>query len=550
MKSLLCSRFLLTIFAAILPASFSAADEPAAVAEAPDSALEARASEIEAKIGREGLTLADQIRGARELRQRLWDDPHRPRYHLTTPEGFWNDINGTIYWKGRYHVFFLGRSGPDLETILSGKDTERMRETWFHASSRDLVHWIHHPPALLPVFDGSMPKGLFSGDMMDNMPVPTIIVHVPGQGTCLFTAEDDELNNWKPHPNNPVIPIEGAPPEAVIFDPCGWKEGEVYYALIGSKNRRPGYEGDSTSLFRSHDLATWEYRGPFYKSERRWTPESQDCACPDFFPLGTKHVLISHVHRPENHLQYYIGTFDKEAERFLPESHGYMSWPGGQLCGAETLLDGAGRRIFWGWIMEAGQENPAWASVATLPRVLSLGDDNTLRIEPAPELQVLRHNSRHYENLAVSGEFPLKDVSGDCLEISVIIEPDDAKEFGIKVRCSPDGEEETTIVYSPVEKTLKIGFSKSTLADIRYTWGDTEVDEQVAPFELKPGEPLRLRVFLDRSVLEVFANERQCVTQRIYPSRPDSLGVSLIARGGSVKVKALDAWDMSPTNSW
>ncbi|MFZ2643658.1 MAG: LamG-like jellyroll fold domain-containing protein, partial [Verrucomicrobiia bacterium] len=95
---------------------------------------DAMAKKIEAKIGREGLTLSDQLRGARELRQRLWNDPHRPRYHLLPPDGFWNDINGTIYWKGRYHVFFLGRLAPDLNTILSGKDSDHARETWLHAS--------------------------------------------------------------------------------------------------------------------------------------------------------------------------------------------------------------------------------------------------------------------------------------------------------------------------------------------------------------------------------------------------------------------------------
>ncbi|MCX6898844.1 MAG: GH32 C-terminal domain-containing protein [Verrucomicrobia bacterium] len=525
---------------------------------------DAMAKKIEAKIGREGLTLNDQLRGARELRQRLWNDPHRPRYHLLPPDGFWNDINGTIYWKGRYHVFFLGRLAPDRDTILSGKDSDHARETWLHASSRDLVHWIHHPPALVPVFDGSMPRGLYSGDMMDNMPVPTIIVHVPGQGTCLYTAEDDELIRWKPHPNNPVIPSSNAPPEAIIFDPCGWKDGDMHYALVGNKNKTPGYEGDSTSLFRSRDLAHWEYRGPFYKSERRWTEEYEDCACPDFFPLGGKHVLISHVHRPWNHLQYYIGRLDKKAERFLPESHGYMSWPGGSVCAPETLLDGKGRRIFWGWIMEAGPRTNGWGSVATLPRVLSLADDNSLRIEPAPELEVLRCNPRHRENLTVSGELPLKDVRGDCLEISAVIEPGDAKEFGIKVRCSPDGAEQTAIVCTPSAQTLKTELAKSTLdPQVTYVWANENwakehnmpadkrfAKEQVAPFELKPGEPLRLRVFLDRSVLEIYANDRQCITQRIYPSRADSLGVALISRGGNAKVKSLDAWDISPTNSW
>ena len=39
------------------------------------------------------------IHSARELRHRLWEDPHRPRYHLMPPEGFFNDANGTIFWK-------------------------------------------------------------------------------------------------------------------------------------------------------------------------------------------------------------------------------------------------------------------------------------------------------------------------------------------------------------------------------------------------------------------------------------------------------------------
>ena len=524
---------------------------------------EAWAKQIEAKIGREGLTLSDQLRGARELRQRLWNDPHRPRYHLLPPDGSWNDINGTIFWKGRYHVFFLGRLAPDRDTILSGKDTDHARETWLHASSRDLVHWVHHPPALIPVFDGSMPRGLYSGDMMDNMPVPTIIVHVPGQGTCLYTAEDDGLIRWKPHPKNPVIPSTNAPPEAIIFDPCGWKEGDTYYALVGNKNKTPGFEGDSTSLFRSRDLANWEYRGPFYKSERRWTDPIEDCACPDFFPLGNKHMLLMHTHRPYGQCQYYIGRYDKE--RFHPEVHGRMSWPGGQICAPETLLDDKGRRIFWGWIHEEGPATNGWRSVASLPRVLSLAKDSTLRIEPAPELEVLRFNHRqgNVSDLA-DKEIRLENIRGECLELALTIEPGDAKEFGLKVRCSPDGAEQTAIVCVPDKQQLKIELSKSTLntrvkypqplpPDVRpqdVPESQRHVQEQAAPFELKRGEPLQLRVFLDRSVLEVFANERQCLTQRIYPTRADSLDIALFARGGRIKVKSFDAWDMSPTNSW
>ncbi len=60
---------------------------------------------------------------------------------------------------------------------------------------------------------------------------------------------------------------------------------------------------------------------------------------------------------------------------------------------------------------------------------------------------------------------------------------------------------------------------------------------------LKDGEPLTLRVFVDRSVIEVFANGRLCLTSRVYPSEA-SLGVALFAQGGSVDVRAIDVWNM------
>jgi len=91
---------------------------------------------------------------------------------------------------------------------------------------------------------------------------------------------------------------------------------------------------------------------------------------------------------------------------------------------------------------------------------------------------------------------------------------------------------------NPLEtRVLPFHSEPSTIADVAV---------QTAPLALGPEEPLRLRVFLDRSILEVFANGRQCVTQRFYPSRPDSLNVRLFARGGAANVVRVEAWQMGP----
>ncbi|MDR2673659.1 MAG: glycoside hydrolase family 32 protein, partial [Opitutaceae bacterium] len=527
--------------------------------------------------GRDGLTTVDQLRAARDLRAKLAADPHRPRYHLMPPDGFWNDLTGTLEHKGRYHVFFLGRQAPPAATVLAGDDTDHPREIWLHASSADLVHWIHHPPAVSPVFDGSMPRGIYSGDAVNDAPVPTLIYHVPNIGTCISTAADPgdpELIKWTPHPKNPVIPEKGAPPEVRVFDPSAWREADgTYYALIGNKNQTPGYEGDTCSLFKSTDMLNWKYIGPFYKSKREWTPEYSDAACPDFFPIGNgKHMLVMHCHRPVNKLHYYIGTWSREKERFLPEQHGWMSWPGGSICAPETLLDGKGRRVFWGWIYEIGPRNEAWGSVASLPRILSLFPGNTLRIQPAPELEILRHNERIYKNLPVAaagagdGTLKLDGARGDTLEIRAKIRAKNTKgKFGVIIRQAPDAAEQTPIWIDLAGKTLTADFSKASL-DPKYKYAtaraadmknlpenERHVTSQTAPLDLPAdtgttGEPVDLRIFIDKSVVEVFVNDRQCLTQRIYPVRADAQNISLAAAAGAdVVFEQIQIWDMHPT---
>ena len=221
--------------------------------------------------------------------------------------------------------------------------------------------------------------------------------------------------------------------------------------------------------------------------------------------------------------QYYIGRY--EDDRLYPEQYARMSWPGGPLGGGITVLDGNGRRIFFDWIREMrtqeAERASGWSGVMTVPRTLSLAEDNSLVIEPAPELEALRQNHRHHENLHLTAdsELALNDVQGDCLELAVEVDAVADGAFGIKVRCSPEGEEQTAIVCNPSAKTLGVNISKSSLdTSIRYIYyrnesatqrvpeGKRVVTAQEAPFALFPDESLKLRIFLDRSVLEVFAN--------------------------------------------
>ena len=517
------------------------------------------------------------IAAANELNDIFTSDPHRPRYHFMPPWAWINDINGSLFWKGRYHLFYQSNPKGAYHRLIN----------WGHASSIDLIHWVHHPIAFAPTPGGPDRDGCYSGGaLISKEGIPTFIYHGLPDGTCIASSEDDLLIDWSKHAANPVIPSpknnnhwrqgnRGDPGEAkyVVFDPCAWLEGDTYYGLIG--NRIPGRVGDGTALFKSEDLVDWEYVGPFYGSRREWTDADEDCAVPDFFPLGDRHMLLYCTHLFGT--QYYIGRL--EGEKFYPDTFGRMSWPGGHLGGPRTLLDEKRRRIFFDWIRDTrAADNPdreryiqrdreaGWSGVISLPRILSLADDRTLRIEPAPEIEMLRMGHTVLSGIEVGAneEIVVEEINGNGIELAIEFEPGALGRFGIKVCCSPEGQEATAIICDRSENKLIIDLSRSSLdKEIQYFYyrnrrwkrhslghvPDAQpVIVQEAPFALAADEPLKLRIFLDRSVLEVFANDRQCISQRIYPVRTNSLGLRLFAGDNDVKVKSIEAWDMAPVH--
>ena len=462
------------------------------------------------------------IASARALRDKFLADPYRPRYHFVTPEGYCGpfDPNGAIFWKGRYHLFYIFQ--------------DRRGHNWGHVSSTDLLHWRHHPTGLV--------AGMFSGNAFINKDGrPTMCYHQVGQGNAMAVAVDDELNDWKKLDSNPITPKTkpGDPHHGKYssWDPYGWLEGKTYYAIFGGK--RPG-------IVKADSLAgPWKYVGDLLANTVKGVSINEDVSCADLFKIGGKHMLLCISHRLG--CRYYLGEWKNE--QFHPNFHERMSWVDNEFFAPESLLDDKGRRIMWAWVFDrrarGTRGSSGWSGTMGLPRVLSLAKDGTLRMRPPKEFERLRYNAKKTENLALKAdsELPLKDISGNAVELSVEMVPDGAKQFGVKVCCSPGGEEQTLVYYDAADKKLKVDTRKSGLKE-----GPKKIE--AGPFELKAGETLKLRVFVDKSIVEVFANGRQAITRRIYPSRKDSVGVVLFSKGGATKVTAVEAWEMMPSNAY
>jgi beta-fructofuranosidase len=226
-----------------------------------------------------------------------------------------------------------------------------------------------------------------------------------------------------------------------------------------------------------------------------------------------------------------------------------MSWVDNSFFAPESLVDDKGRRIMWAWIMDGPEFEMrlehGWSGTMSLPRVLTLGDDGLLRMDVPEEIEALRYGAVKKKGLNVPAgtEVTVEGIGGNSLELVVDMGSAQASQFGVKVCVSPDGQEETAIFYDAAGGKLKVDTRKSGLED-------TPKTVEAAPFQLKKGERLKLRIFVDKSVVEVFANSRQAVMRRIYPSRSDSVGVRLFSNGGDSEVRTLEAYNITPTNPY
>ena len=473
--------------------------------------------------------LPDDIAATRRFRNHLLSDPFRPTYHFVIPEDYASpfDPNGAIFWRGRYHLFYIYQ--------------ENRVHCFGHISSVDLVHWRQHPTPLHPTAD-SPDRGMFSGNCFINKDgEATMIFHGVGAGNCIATSTDDNLDHWTKLPSNPIIPNPRANENFTSWDPFGWLEGDTYYAIFGGAPK----SGKPTTVFKAEKLDGWHYVGPFMHHDMPDVAENEDISCANFFKLGGKRVLVCIAHNRGT--RYYVGEWKNE--QFYPEVHERMSWVDNAFFAPRTLEAPDGRQILWCWIFDQrdGKTRGAsgWSGEMSLPRELALGDDNRLRMRPIRELERLRYNEQTVKNVSIPAnkEVVLEKIAGNTIELELQIDPQDAKQVGIKVCRSPGGEEETPVFYDVAEQQLKIDTTKSSLGQ-----GPKKVE--AGPLALKPGELLTLRVFVDRSIVEAFANDRQAVMRRIYPSRPDSLTVSVFANGGTAKIKELKAWQMAPSNPY
>ena len=434
-----------------------------------------------------------------------------------------NDPNGPLYWKGNYHLFYQLNPHAAVWGDMH----------WGHAISGDMIHWRHEAIALAPTPGGFDSEGCFSGSAVVFNGVPTFIYTgvqnaPPDQVTLrdgndklresqmLATAEDDGLLHWK-KVERPVIPTPPAGMKVTGFrDPCPWRESDItgapsdrssslgwswWYCGVGSGERGVG---GCVLLYRSRDLRTWEYLHKLAEGKPNGKQAVNPCdsgemwECPDFFTVNKRTCLF---YSTEGKVIWATGDYDRSALRFIPRRDGVLDH--GAYYAPKSFLAPDGRRILWGWIRETRPDAEfaaaGWAGCMSLPRVLTIGAQGQLEMNPAKEVEALR-GAREQVDFASDTLFRRK-LSDLAIELNV---PGNILVAATTtIRLLVGGEPVWELAIDTSAKEVRCGEAKFPLPGL-------------------PWPHPTLRMFLDGSVIESFIGGREALTSRVYALRPNA----------------------------
>jgi len=441
----------------------------------------------------------DQSTRSDEIPAGEYNEAYRPQFHFTAWKNWLNDPNGLVFYDGEYHLFFQ-HNPISLEFGLI---------SWGHAVSPDMVHWQQiadalAPDALGPIWSGSAVVDWENTSGFGHGSDPPLVALYTAAGDpfsqCLAFSLD-RGRTWTKYEQNPVLPqiVSGnRDPKVVRHAPSRQWIMALYL------------DGSDFALFASPDLKTWT---------RLQTLTLPGCdECPDFFempvqggPNESKWVFTA----ANGH--YLVGEFD--GQTFTPETDVLASDYGANFYAVQTYSDipeTDGRRIQIAWMRGGEYPQMPFNQQMNFPCELTLRrtpDGLRLHRQPVREIAGLYGKEQRWHGLTLApGDNPLHALSGDLWDIRVEFEVGSAAALGLRVR----GED------------VRCNVNDKTLTMLG----------QTAPLKLD-GARLALRLLVDRTSLEVFADGGQISMTGCFLPFLDGSTLAVFAEGGSAKIVSL-----------
>ncbi len=444
----------------------------------------------------------------------------RPVYHHTPAYGWMNDPNGMFYKDGVYHLYF--QHNP------YGSTWGNMN--WGHSYSTDLVHWTYAGDAITPdawgtVFSGSavVDKDNTAGFGRDAV----VAFYTSAKPTQWGDAQMQSLaystdggKTFEKYAGNPVITST----ERDFRDP------KVFWYAPGKHWVMVLAVGQEMQLWSSADLKSWKYESNFGLKQGSHAGVWE---CPDLFELpveGTnekKWVLVCNINPGGpfggSATQYFTGTFD--GHKFTcdtkPEVTKWMDYGKDHYAAVSFDIAPDGRRVMIAWMSNWQYANQVptvqFRSANAIARDVYLFRDKGVDYvgsRPVAEMTAMRGDAV-VSKKATLGRLSVKNMfkaPSGAYEIDLAMAPQDGAT--VKMMLSNQKGEYVTIVYDG---------NMGTLSFDRRQGGDKSFSELFPAVTTAPvhGKLTSLRIFVDKSSVEVFGNDgRAVMTNLVFPAEP------------------------------
>lgn len=478
----------------------------------------------------------------------------RPLYHFTAPSNWLNDPNGLVHVGGEYHLFYQYNPTRPAWGFIH----------WGHAVSTDLVHWTDLPVALAPHPVLGMP---FSGSAVvdvrrtsrlcsdrDSECLVLVFTHSGAAQVQSVAASYDRARSFLLHGSNPVLPNPG------LVD---FRDPKVFFHEPSQRWIMALAAGDRVMLYGSDDLISWTHLSNFGPDD---ATRGGVVEVPDLFELAvanepgvTRWVMKLDTNPGGRYggsgARYVVGDFDGTRFVRIPDDPMPFRWVdfGADFYAGVSFSDlpaTDGRRIWlaWmnNWVYASILPTGPWRGAMTVPREVGLirTDEGSyvLTQRPVAELSALRDGPPVVDlaDVPVLGNSSLlADLAGEALELMFTAEPGGARELGVRVRRGPS--EEIRVGYDALRRSLFVDRSAGGNRLLK----DALPSRHEAPLKIDGTGAVTIRVLLDRSSVEVFANDGRVVITDVILAAADSRGTQLYADGGWAYLRSLQAWKLN-----
>ncbi len=449
------------------------------------------------------------------------------------PEDGWAADFIPFYWQGEYHLFYLK---DYRDPAGHGEGTP-----WCHLVTRDFVHFTDHGECLgrgtpdeqdLYVFTGSVVRGLGQFHIFYTGHNP----HLRKQGRPeqgVMHAVSDDLYHWTKLPQDTFF----APLER--FEPHDWRdpfvfanpavEGEFCMLTASRLKDGPSRRRGCTALCTSRDLHTWEVQAPFYTPGLYFTHE-----CPDLFQMGDWWYLIFSEFSEACVTRYRMAR-SLAGPWLTPKVD---TFDGRAFYAAKTASDGQ-RRFLFGWnptrVNEQETQPWQWGGNLAVHEVVQAADGSLA-------VRMPDHVAAHF-NLSLPVQFGASFGGYDLTAAGLKLEAEESfrcvsagelpeaakidltlrftegtRGCGVILRGSRDFETGYYIRLEPQRARLVFD-SWPRPGDLPHS---VEVER---PLEVAAGTDVRLSLYVDGSVCEVYVNEQVALSTRLYQHPRGEWGV-------------------------